>query len=123
MQLTILMQPVPKGRPRFTRGGFAYTPTKTRTAEKFIKAFIQGYPKLPADIPLAMTVTFYFLRPKTAKKRQWHTVKPDLTNLVKTVEDAANGILYNDDSQIVRMLIRKEYGDVARVEITIEEVK
>lgn len=29
-------QPVPKGRPRFTRGGFAYTPDKTRKYEKLV---------------------------------------------------------------------------------------
>lgn len=29
-------QPVPKGRPRFTKGGFAYTPDKTRKYEKLV---------------------------------------------------------------------------------------
>lgn len=122
VQITILMQPVPKGRPRFTKGGFAYTPTKTRTAEKFIKDFLQGYPKLPADIPLAMTVTFYMVRPKSAKKRLYPP--GDVDNYAKLVIDSLqgdDGIIPNDN-QITRLLARKEYGDIARIEIEIEEV-
>jgi Holliday junction resolvase RusA-like endonuclease len=121
VSIIIPMTPVPKGRPRMTRTGIAYTPSKTREAEKFIKTFLTGYPMFPADVPLAMTVDFYMTRPKSAK-RIHHTVKPDCSNLVKTVEDAANGILYHDDAQITRLLIRKGYGDPARVCINIQEV-
>jgi Holliday junction resolvase RusA-like endonuclease len=126
ISIIIPMEPVAKGRARVcVRNGraFAYTPAKTAQAEKDIQAFLTGYPMFAAGVPLAMTVTFYMTRPKSAKKRLYPTVKPDCSNLIKTVEDAANGRLYHDDAQIIRLLIRKEYGDVPRIEITIEEIE
>ena len=37
--------------------------------------------------------------------------KPDIDNLVKFVLDAANGVLFKDDSQVVRVLATKMYDD------------
>lgn len=37
--------------------------------------------------------------------------------------DAANGVLYKDDSQIVSKHTRKIYGEVPKVVIKIEEIK
>jgi Holliday junction resolvase RusA-like endonuclease len=125
LKFTIEMSPVAKGRPKFTRSGFAYTPTKTREAEKFISTYVKslGLPMFADDTPLVMWIKFVFLKPKSAKKRVSHTVKPDCTNLAKLVEDALNGVLYPDDSAIVYMLIQKEYGDPAKIEIEITEIQ
>lgn len=48
------------------------------------------------------------------------TTKPDLTNLVKTTEDALVGIAWRDDSQVVFQQIVKKYAkrDFVRIEIT-----
>lgn len=35
--------------------------------------------------------------------------KPDLTNLVKSTEDALKGIAWKDDSQVVSLIARKSY--------------
>lgn len=48
--------------------------------------------------------------------------KPDNSNYAKGIEDALNNVIYNDDSQIVDLVIRKFYSDKPRVEIRIEEV-
>ncbi len=123
MIIVIPMEPVAKGRPKFTKRGFTYTPVKTRTAEKYIRAFVTGYPKFAPGLPLAMSIDFYLTKPKSAKKRIHHTVKPDRSNLLKTVEDACNGILYHDDAQIIDGRIRKFYGTPARIELEIEEIE
>jgi len=116
------MQPVAKGRPKFTRNGYAYTPTKTREAEAFIKTCAIGNETFADGIPLLMTLRFYFTKPKSAKKRVYHTVKPDCTNLAKLVEDSLNGITYHDDSAIVQMFIYKDYGEPARIEVEINQI-
>jgi len=64
-----------------------------------------------------------FLRPKSApKSRLHHVVKPDASNALKLLEDAGNGILWKDDSQIVFATVTKEYGDPERIEITVKEL-
>ncbi len=62
---------------------------------------------IPFDGPLSLEVFFYMKIPYTqARKRKeemintYHTQVPDASNLVKFVEDAANGILFLDDKQI-----------------------
>lgn len=79
--------------------------------------------------PLALTVHFYFPRPKghhNAKgvvrpsAPQWPAVRPDTTKLLRAVEDACNQILWRDDAQIVHQTAVKRYGEPARAEITIQ---
>lgn len=49
------------------------------------------------------------------------TTKPDVSNVIKGVEDALNGVWYKDDSQIVAYgKVGKWYSDMPRVEITME---
>lgn len=93
-------KPVPKGRPRVMRGGWTFTPKKTLIHEKLIclcgisarkasKLSILG-----GDIHLH--VIFYGANPLA-----------DIDNLLKTVLDALNGILFNDDRQIVEVHMQK----------------
>jgi len=79
------------------------------------------------DGPLTIAVDFYLPRPKghygargirpSAPKH--HIVKPDATKLLRAVEDALQGVVYRNDSQIVRQTVTKGYGEPARVEIRI----
>lgn len=83
----------------------------------------------PATGPIVLHVDFVFTRPKghfgTGKNAavvkpsapKHVTVKPDLTNLIKTTEDALTGIAWRDDSQIVGHETRKLFGvqDVVRI--------
>jgi Holliday junction resolvase RusA-like endonuclease len=50
------------------------------------------------------------------------TVKPDVTKLIRAVEDAMTGIVYRDDSQIVSQRAFKVYGDPERVEIVVFQI-
>lgn len=81
--------PVPKERPRFFRG-HAFTPKRTREYEKKVKniAISLGVKKLTGD--LRANIVFFI----PDKRRR------DGGNMAKAVEDALNGVAYEDDSQI-----------------------
>ena len=127
-------EPVGKARPRFTRKGHAYTPKKTSDYEATVRnAFRVAFPgHEPYAGPLAMEVFAYFSVPKSApaKKREamltgatLPTKRPDGSNVLKGIEDALNGIAYDDDSQIVDDSIQKRYGSEPRVEVSITTVE
>lgn len=103
------MEPVAKARARVTALG-NYTPKKTKDAEKLIAWSLRDkYKDKPHSGPVSVKMEFYFRRPKARKKAINHVCKPDLTNLAKTVEDAANKILWDDDSQIISLQLDKYY--------------
>lgn len=62
-----------------------------------------------SEEPLEMEVTFILEKPKSVK-RDMPTVPPDLDKLARSVGDSCTGILYNDDAQIVKLVLVKEYG-------------
>ena len=123
ISLTVIGDPVPKGRPRFGQGR-TYTPPATVDAERAIMLAWQALrPRpqpWPADVPLALTVLAVLRKPKRTKREQ-PTAKPDWDNLGKLVSDALAGFAYADDKQIVRATVEKVYGTPARWEITLEE--
>ena len=70
-------------------------------------------------VPVSIVLEFYFQKPESVpKKRQHPSVKPDLSKLIRSTEDAMTGILYTDDAQIVSIVARKHYGTPERVEVT-----
>lgn len=111
MYYRFYLDPVPKGRPRLSRGGHAFTPLKTREAERIIQLMAQkqagNQPRLAG--PIQADVLFVISKPKKPKDKNYHVVRPDLDNLLKLVLDALNGILWNDDSQIVQICASKRY--------------
>ena len=51
------------------------------------------------------------------------TVKPDVDNYIKSTLDGLNGLLWEDDNQIVKIVAEKYYSDHPRVEIEVQGVK
>jgi Holliday junction resolvase RusA-like endonuclease len=51
---------------------------------------------------------------------RYHTQKPDLDNIEKSILDGLNGIAFKDDSQVADVSKRKVWGPVARVVVTVE---
>jgi Holliday junction resolvase RusA-like endonuclease len=49
------------------------------------------------------------------------TKKPDLDNLAKSVLDALNGVIYQDDSQIVSLHMTKVYSQYPGIDLLIRE--
>jgi Holliday junction resolvase RusA-like endonuclease len=118
--------PVAKGRPRFGNGR-TYTPQKTRDAEEHIAEsarYSLDCPKKPLICPLEAVITFYMPIPPSwsEKKRRAHlgephTQRPDASNLVKTVEDALNGIIYEDDAQVWHITAKKVWSNTGKTEV------
>ncbi len=111
------VNPVAKGRPRFTRRGFAYTPGKTKIAEKELKTLIALEDPPHYEGPVALNIIFNLRRPKSAKDRKYPTCRPDLDNFIKLFLDAANGLVFSDDSQIVQIYAIKQYGKSENVTV------
>jgi|TARA_R110000796_G_scaffold249024_1_gene376395 Holliday junction resolvase RusA-like endonuclease len=134
MFLTVLGQPVPKGRPRFNRKtGAVYTPAATANHESLIqKTFLESKGHQLAGGPLRMRITFDMKIPKSwnkARKAEAETgyLRPttgaDCDNLAKCVADALNILAYEDDSQIVEMILVKKYSTEPKTIINIERVE
>jgi crossover junction endodeoxyribonuclease RusA len=62
------------------------------------------------DEPLELSVIFYLPRPKTAT-RQFPAVMPDVDKLLRAVFDSLSGVIYLDDSRIIRATAQKLYAD------------
>lgn len=99
-----------------------YSPKKTTQYEKQIADYFREQPqsfKFEKDIPVAVNLVFGMPIPKSAPKSQKaamiegiikHTKRGDVDNLAKAVLDSLNGLAWEDDSQIVRLSITKEYA-------------
>ena len=49
-------------------------------------------------------------------------VKPDTDNYIKSTLDGLNGLLWEDDNQIVDLIAHKYYSDNPRVEIEVTQL-
>jgi len=130
LSVTILGQPVGKGRPRMSPRGHAYTPGKTREWEAGAAgAMALAWPFVPLEEPVAVTVRAVSSRPRKLMRRidppgrMWRTAKPDADNVLKIVCDALEkaGVVA-DDRYIVMMSVQSLYvakGETARVEVEL----
>jgi hypothetical protein len=77
---------------------------------------------------LTFSMTFYMKRPKNhlnaagmvkPNAPALPTVRPDVTKLVRGVEDALTGTVWKDDAQVTDQSARKRYGEPERVEVVV----
>lgn len=71
-------------------------------------------------LPVAMTVTFAFLKPATSKLAH-PTVKPDIDKVLRACLDSLTGVGFEDDSQVTAISAVKVYGSESYTEIEIGE--
>lgn len=123
-----------KGRPRATTfAGRArmYTDDKTASYENLVKlaASLAMRGRLPFAVPVSMQVLVRIAPPKSASKKARAAMlaglihpakKPDLTNIIKAIEDGANTVAYTDDALIVRLTSSKVYADEPGVDVRVE---
>jgi Holliday junction resolvase RusA-like endonuclease len=90
---------------------------------------LQQYKDTPIKTCISLDVTFFM--PPADKMKQMkkdalcskpHFYKPDLSNMIKWVEDCCNGIVFDDDCLIASISAKKIYDLVARTEFTIQEL-
>ena len=136
IMFTIYGEPVPKGRPRFsTMGKFpvAYTPEKTKNYESEVammaKAAMGSSEPLEGALEAFIYVTFAVPASYSKKRteaclsgQEKHTKKPDLDNVIKSVIDGMDKIVFENDSQFTSIHATKVYGEVAKVEVLVKQV-
>lgn len=128
---TFNINPVPKGRPKFSsRGGFyrAITPSKTRRFENEISLQATEINKKNKwdilDEPLSIYIDIALKRPKhIPKSRMYPCVRPDLDNFYKSITDALNNIVWKDDSIICKVEAEKFYcAEESSISIIVERL-
>lgn len=132
IRITVPGQPQGKGRARVClRGGYAraYTPDSTAAYENLIKLAYGN--RGISVVPVELAVTAYYRIPKAFSKRKRTEAlsgvvrpqtKPDIDNVVKVVCDALNKVAYNDDTQVVKIVAEKYYGETPGLVVEIKEV-
>jgi Holliday junction resolvase RusA-like endonuclease len=107
--------PTTKARARIVAGR-AYTPARTKAAQDFIGWFVRATcPELQPNTTHQLGVRIRFF---TATKQ-----RRDLDNLVKLVFDACNGLIWDDDVQVVELFSRVIRGDTEpRTELLVYSI-
>ena len=134
IKFTIVGKPVALKRHRPSARGGYYDPSSKDKKQIWLQ--IAKYkPKQPLKGSIYLKLTFYMPRPKhhyrTGKYKHilkdrckdiiYHSITPDLDNLVKLICDVMNKGFYVDDSQICMLQAEKKYGE-PRTEVTIQEI-
>lgn len=149
MKIIIPGKPIPKARARYSKRGkyvITYDPQeKDKKAvqkimtDQLIAHYDSGQKVIGQELYKICTskvfsVQFIFFLPTnpsdsvSAKNRKlWGitraNVKPDYDNLEKFYLDCANGILWDDDSTVVKAEAIKLYGEEPRVEIEVKAMQ
>lgn len=127
-------------RAGIARDGHAFVRHFTKTSQRPYTALLRDAAVLamgggdrrlqPLLGPLELNLFAYFGRPKCHFNRKGalvpsaptsYTSKPDVDNLAKIVGDSLNGVLWHDDSQIVRLNVLKLWGDPG-LRVVVSEV-
>ena len=122
--------PVPQPRPRVsTVGGFgrAYVPS-THAVHGYRKALAISAKSAgcePHPEPVNVVIDFVFGRPKSHLCKSGIRAdapklpRCDVDNLTKAVLDSLNGIAWDDDCQVARLVVENSYGTEGRTTVRI----
>jgi Holliday junction resolvase RusA-like endonuclease len=123
-----------QGRGQF--GGQFKSPNTVKQIARVIEAWNEaGQPTIAEGTPLTLVATFFFDRPKNHYRTGKFAdqlkpgledaepiSRPDLSNLLKLIEDALQGYAFDDDSRITTAYLTKAFtneGEFARTEVVI----
>lgn len=127
INLWLEARPVPAPRPRVTKYG-TYNDPKYTLYKKVLGLKAKSMIKKPLEGEIFVKIDFFYNIPKSWSKAKreaakWHTSKPDIDNLVKTVLDSLNKIVFLDDGQVVSITARKQYANFEGTKIEIDNLK
>ena len=134
MQILFIIkgEPKGKGRPRFTKNGHIYTPAETSRYESLVGLSYRNSAKgYKFTSPVRVTIKAYQKPPKGKSKkvvedmlngRILPTKKPDADNVAKIILDGLNGVAWDDDTQVVEMMVIKRYSNEPMVAVIIEGI-
>jgi Holliday junction resolvase RusA-like endonuclease len=139
--IVLLGPPVPWARHQGGRSTKPFTPTKQRNNAATLRMAAQQamlYNRTPASydcarrepfaVPVRLDVLAEFAIPTTWSRRKTAAAlcgeirpgkRPDLSNVVKQIEDALDGVVFTDDALVVEIAARKVYGGQPKVVITV----
>lgn len=135
LDIFLEVTPTAKGRPRLGKGGNAYTPAKTRMAEREIRCLLIAEIN-KADIkitekPVYVKMAFHYPYPRKMSQHDklladlgmfYKVTRPDLDNLEKLILDSMNGLIFYDDNQVVKLSSEKIYSPREGVELKVLEL-
>ena len=124
-------QPRGKGRPRFTKNGYAYTPETTRIYEEEIRLRYKekfGDDMLSGNIAVEDFInkepaSYLGIKKYNKLLGKYCNIKPDTDNVVKAVLDALNGVAYADDKNVVEIYAVKKYASESSVVVRLYELE
>jgi Holliday junction resolvase RusA-like endonuclease len=86
------------------------------------------------DGPLLLRIAFYLRRPASHygtgrnagvvkdSAPLYPTVKPDLSKLVRALEDGLTGVVITDDARVVTLAAIKRFGELERADVSLFEI-
>ena len=136
IRFTVPGEPKGKARPRvFTNKAGrsqAITPQDTLSYENLVRWVFTNTmesKKLQGEIEAKIVAMYPIPKSMTKKNRQLidegkllPNKKPDLDNVAKIILDSLNKIAFDDDSQVIRLIVEKHFSDKPRVEVTLREL-
>lgn len=132
VKLVIPGRAVPQPRHRATRGGRMYLPSSApvRAFKRAIEAAAKAAIRKPWPGPVSVEIECDFARPpshlgKGGRPKAGAPLAPgrnlgDCDNHAKACLDSLNGIAFDDDAQVVRLVVSKGWAPTDRTVIRIE---
>lgn len=134
--IVLLGQPVPWARAG-GRGSQRFTPTKQRNNAATLRmaaqqAMIEANHGIAViDQPVRLDILAEMAIPASWSRRKKNDAiignikpsgRPDLSNVIKQIEDALNGVVFCDDSLVVTLRASKRYGVQPKLVITVAPI-
>lgn len=113
-------KPYPLKRPRRSAHGGMFDPAENKAAKSAIGTIARQEIGTPIEGAVKVRIQFNIARPKSHYGSRhlrksaplFHSQKPDVDNLVKTVFDGLNGVAWADDSQVHDIRASKAWADI-----------
>ena len=126
--------PQPQGSAKaFVRGNRAYITSANPKMKPYRHTLTQvaaeamgnrPTPLCPRPEAVEVSIIWTLWKPKsTPKKITRPTKKPDADKLLRAVLDSLTGVAYEDDSQVVRAVIEKDYGLPEKTQVTVRKLE
>jgi Holliday junction resolvase RusA-like endonuclease len=129
--IVLLGAPVPWARHQGGRSTKPFTPAKQRNNAATLRLYAQNAMFGKHSIfymPVKLDVLAEFEIPKTWSKRKTAAAirgevrpgkRPDLSNVIKQIEDSLNGVVFTDDALVVEIAAGKIYGLQPKIVVTV----
>jgi len=120
VEIVLHRKPVALKRPRFVRRGIGVDVINSQKQQMNADYWDirEQYIDPPLSGALDVDLEFVF----ASKKAGPRTERPDIDNLVKYILDVANGLLWTDDSIVVKLSATKFNGKHNQITIKVREI-